>query len=272
MLVRKLKPDQNYTVPFVFLSMLPIFGLTTLIFGLPVGLIVLTVIVWLFGLYYLVAFLRTLNLPQLFLFIYALYLGGIFLLLRQNILVNSMPGKDVEIAFLMSLVFFGGVLFYLALTRRLKWRGREVFELAAESIEEIGDGYTHRPRPVGKVTFSPQQIQAFSRFCARHLIALPYVAGQNTTLVPIKMGDEFSRLLGLSGDYRNATWVNFDQNGEVSVHIAQKDYLDYRESLAFDPLCASLGQLFIDFCEQVNKGEGVRIIDRMNDLRIPVLS
>lgn len=122
------------------------------------------------------------------------------------------------------------------------------------------------------MNFSPQQIQVFSRFCARHLIALPYVAGQNTTLVPVKMGDEFSRLLGWSGDYREATWVNFDQNGEVSVHISQKDYLDYRESLAFDPLCASLGQLFIDYCEQVNKGEGVRVIDRMNDLRIPILS
>ncbi len=112
----------------------------------------------------------------------------------------------------------------------------------------------------------------FRRFCARHLIALTYITSKNITLVPIKMGEEFGRLLGLSGDYRDATWVNFDVNGEVSVHIAQKDYLDYREPLAFDQLCTSLGQVFIDFIELYNKGEGVRVIDRMDDLKLSFLS
>jgi hypothetical protein len=56
------------------------------------------------------------------------------------------------------------------------------------------------------------------------------------------------------------------------VHIAQKDYLDYREPLAFDQLCTSLGQVFIAFFELYNKGEGVRVIDRMDDLQIAVNS
>ena len=115
-------------------------------------------------------------------------------------------------------------------------------------------------------------MHAFTRFCARHLIALPYISSKNITLVPIKMGEEFGRLLGLSGDYRDASWVNFDVNGEVSVHIAQKDYLDFREPLAFDQLCTSFGQVFIDFFEFYNKGEGVRVIDRMDDLKLSFLS
>jgi hypothetical protein len=86
------------------------------------------------------------------------------------------------------------------------------------------------------------------------------------------MGQEYGRLLGLSGDYRDATWVNFDESGEVSVHIAQKDYLDYRQPLAFDQLCTSLGQVFIEFLELYRKGEGVRAVDRMNDLRIGFFS
>jgi len=86
------------------------------------------------------------------------------------------------------------------------------------------------------------------------------------------MGEEFGRLLGLSGDYRDATWVNFDNEGEVSVHISQRDYLEYREPLAFDQLCASLGQVFIDFFELYQKGEGVRAVDRMDDLRIGIFS
>ena len=81
------------------------------------------------------------------------------------------------------------------------------------------------------------------------------------TLEWVGMGEEFGRLLGLSGDYRDATWVNFDNDGEVSVHISQNDYLEYREPLAFDKLCASLGQVFIDFFDLYKKGEGVRAID-----------
>jgi hypothetical protein len=99
-----------------------------------------------------------------------------------------------------------------------------------------------------------------------------YITSKNFILVLVKNSEEFPRLLGLSGDFRDASWVNLDVDGEVSVHISQKDYLDYREPLAFDPLCTSLGQLFIDFFDQYNRGEGVRIVDRMDDLRISVLS
>ena len=120
--------------------------------------------------------------------------------------------------------------------------------------------------------YNPQQLRLFARFAARHLIALPFFTSKNITLVPIKMGDEYGRLLGLSGDYRYATWVNFDMDGEVSVHIAQQDYLDFRENLSFDQLCTSLGELFIKFLELYSKGEGVRIIDRMDDLRLAVFS
>lgn len=270
-LVRKLKPDRNITGPLIILAMLPIFGISALIFGLPAGLLVLSILIWAISLFYLYGFLRTRNIPHLFISAYAIFLGFTVIMLRKNILTDQYL-VDVEVAFLTSLVFFLFVLIYLAVTRKLKWRGRELFEMAAEPVEEVGNGYTSRPRPVGKVTYSPQQIRQFSRFCARNLIALPYEAGQNITLVLIKMGDEFNRLLGLSGDYRDATWINFDENGEVSVHMAQKDYLDYQEALAFDQLCSSLGQVFLSFFEQYSKGEGVRVIDRMDDLRISIFS
>ncbi len=58
----------------------------------------------------------------------------------------------------------------------------------------------------------------------------------------------------------------------VSVHISHKDYLDYREPLAFDALCDSLGQVFIDFLELFSKGEGVRVIDQLDNQKIAILS
>jgi hypothetical protein len=227
---------------------------------------------WVYALFFLYVLLRTWNKAQLVLCAEGALFGMLFLVFEPTFGSNSIGSKEFGVAYFSILFFFGFAVISLALTRKLKWRGREIFELAAESVDETGNGYTTRPRPVGKVGYSPQQMRSFARFCARHLIALPFYTSRNITLVPIKMGEEFGRLLGLSGDYRDATWVNFDEDGEVSVHISQKDYLDYREAQAFDPLCTSFGQLFIDFLGMVNKGEGVRVIDRMDDLRLSIFS
>jgi len=271
-LIRKLKPDRNITGIIVPFSIIPIFGVAALAFGLRAGLIALAVWMWVYALFYLYVFVRTRNAAQLVIFAEGAFFGSMFLLFEPNFGTNKVGGLEFKAAYISGVIFFGLILVSLALTRRLKWRGREIFELAAEPVEETGDGYTSRPRPVGKVEYSLQQMHTFARFCARHLIALPYFTSKNITLVPIKMGEEFGRLLGLSGDYRDATWVNFDENGEVSVHITQKDYLDYREPLAFDQLCTSFGQVFIDFFELYNKGEGIRAVDRMDDLKISIFS
>jgi hypothetical protein len=269
-LVRKLKPDRSITgaLPLV---MLPIFGVVSLIFGFRAGLLTLAVLIWGWALFYLYVFLRTWNWSNLFVCVWGAYLGYMVTVLTGYVGTNDIS-PEFGIAYITGLVFFGLGMIYLVATRKFKWRGREIFELAGEPVEETGDGYTDRPRPVGKVAYSPEQMRSFSRFAARHLIALPYITSRNITLVPVKMGDEYGRLLGLLGDYRDATWVNFDIDGDVSVHIAQKDYLEYRQALAFDQLCASLGQVFIDFCDLYSKGEGSRIIDRMDDLKIGVLS
>ena len=271
-LVRKLKPDRSITGVIIPFSIIPIFGLAALIFGLRAGLITLAVWMVVYALFYLYVFVRTGNTAQLVIFAEGIFFGFMFLVFEPNFGTNKVGGLEFKAAYISGVIFFGLVIVSLALTRRLKWRGREIFELAGESVDEAGDGYTSRPRPVGKVEYSLQQMHTFARFCARHLIALPYVTSKNITLVPIKMGEEFGRLLGLSGDYRDATWVNFDVDGEVSVHISQKDYLDYREPLAFDQLCTSFGQIFIDFFGLYNKGEGVRVIDRMDDLRLSIIS
>ncbi len=268
-LVRKLKPDRNYTGLLVYLSIFPIFGIASLAFGIHTGLTILAILLFGFALSYLYAFIRTGNPAQLAVCADGLFFGFLLLMVDPDTGWNT---REYGLAYFLGLLFFGFLLLALVITRKFKWRGREVFELAAESIEEIGNGYTSRPRPVGKVEYSPQEIQEFTKFLSRHLIALPYLTTKNTTLVIVKMGEEFGRLLGLNGDYRDATWVNFDAEGNISVHISQKDYLDYRDPLAFDQLCASLGQLFIDFFELFKKGEGIRVIDRMDDIRLPVLS
>ncbi len=273
-LERYLKPDRNITGPLIPLSMLLIFGITTLVFGIQIGLYTLAIFMWAFGLFYLLTFSRTGNFPQLFVFFYGVF-GGIILAVLGN-QISVAPSRvemaEIKLAYITGMIFFGFILIYLVANRKLKWRGREIFELAGEQVEESNNGYTSRPRPVGKLDYSPKEMKGFARFAARNLIALPYITSKNITLVLVKMGDEYGRVLGLSGDYREASWVNFDMDGEVSVHISQKDYLDYRQPLSFDQLCNSLGQVFIDFYELYKIGEGERVIDRMDDLKIAVFS
>lgn len=278
-LVRKLKPDRSILGALIPVSMLPIFGIASMIFGLPTGFIVLGICVGLFGLFYLYAFIRTGNAYLLVICAdcaFLLFMGVVVYMdvtdAAGNFVENPFDKSEYALAYISGITFFAFILVYLILTRKMKWRGREIFELAAEPIEDTGDGYTSRPRPVGRVEYSLHQMRGFARFCSRLLIALPYITSKNITLVLVKNSEEFPRLLGLSGDYRDASWVNFDVNGEVSVHIAQKDYLDYRQPLAFDQLCDSLGQVFIDFFGRYDKGEGIRVVDRMDDLKISVLS
>ena len=63
------------------------------------------------------------------------------------------------------------------------------------------------------------------------------------------------------------TWVAFGFNGEITGHISKANYLEYRENLAFDQLCQDFGKLFIDFFELYRKGEGIRIVDKLNEMK-----
>jgi hypothetical protein len=169
-------------------------------------------------------------------------------------------------------VFFLFWMVYLLFTKKIKWRGREVMELAAASVDDTGNGYTSRPLPAGLTDFTQRQILEFADFARRHLIAVSYVGKDRVVFVPVMMGREFGFILGLKNDYTDETWVSFDFEGNVSVNISHRDYLNFKEALSFDQLCTSLGNLFVEFIEIYLRGEGVRIIDRMDAVGIGVFS
>jgi len=135
-------------------------------------------------------------------------------------------------------IFFGVLIIYLAATKKIKWRGREVFELAAGPVETVGDGYTSRPRPIGRVEFTKGEILAFARFATRNLISIVYY-GKAGHLCARKNGQRVHLSVQAARLRHEVTWINFDFEGEVSVHIAQKDYLDYQQPLDSTG-CASL--------------------------------
>lgn len=158
--------------------------------------------------------------------------------------------------------------FILVLNRKLRWRGEEVFELAALPIDQIRDNFTARPRPAGQVPVSKTEMIRFVEFMTRNLVAFAFREENRVVFVLTLPGNDLPYILGLKKDYLQDTWVAIDYDGNITVNITEEDYLLFKMDLDFDQLCQSLGDLFQEFLELSKQGQESRIIDRMNALRL----
>ncbi|MEJ2759334.1 MAG: hypothetical protein P8046_12710 [Anaerolineales bacterium] len=154
-------------------------------------------------------------------------------------------------------IMYGAMLvsFYHLVNRKLKWRGVEIFELAA-----------------GQTQVSKTEMIRFVDFITRSLIAFPFKEENRIVFVLALPKREFRYLLGMNQNYLEDTWVAVNYDGNVSVHITEKDYLLFKQDLNFDQLCESLGDVFIEFLELSKAGRESQIIDKMNALRLNPLA
>ena len=157
---------------------------------------------------------------------------------------------------------------YLTFNRKLKWRGQEIFELAAMSVEDTGNSFTARPRPAGQVAISKTEMIRFVDFITTNLIAFAFREENRIVFVLGLPGNDTPYLLGIKKDYIEDTWVAIGYDGKISVNITQNDYLLFKQDLDFDQLCQSLGNVFMEFMELSQNGKESQIIDRMNALRL----
>ncbi|MBU8921701.1 MAG: hypothetical protein KOO63_07755 [Bacteroidales bacterium] len=181
--------------------------------------------------------------------------------------VFGLPDRSVYEIMRAATLPFIAWLIYVMVTKKVKWRGRELLELAADPVDRLGNGFTERPRPSGSVEYSRNEISGFADFCGRHLIVLPHRESDRIYFVIIRMGKEFFHLWNPGRDISRDSWVCFDFEGKVSVNISRDDYYEYRDDLEFDKLCASLGDLFVEFLEMHTSRQETRIIDRLNKVR-----
>ena len=268
--IHKLKPDRNFyplLLPFGFLAVTALIGV---VFGLQAAYLFFGAFFMLYAVYHILVFSRTRNPGFVVVACFQVSVG--LMAFSATAVLRSKAYLPIPMFFMACVLFFLIWTVMLQINKKIKWRGREILELAAAPVEEVGNGYTNRPLPVGKTELSPQQIQEFARFALRNLIAVPYVGKDKVALVPVRMGTEAPYILGLKSDYTNLTWVAFNFDGNVTVNISHLDYLSYRDALSFGRLCESLGSLFIDFIEMYQRGEGERIIDRMDALGISIYS
>ncbi|GAB4377302.1 MAG: hypothetical protein Kow0042_24820 [Calditrichia bacterium] len=171
-----------------------------------------------------------------------------------------------------ALAVLAGIFFALFMCvlfkRKIKWRYRDVLELAARSVRSAEDGFTARPFPAGKIEAKPDELKSFAKFLLQQAIAYPVADGQKLVLViPENL---IVYLTGLKKDYRAATYVEINAEGQMAVKISEKDYRRYQQEFTFDQLCAALGNLFADFLEMHRSGKDAEIISQMNELRLVI--
>lgn len=160
------------------------------------------------------------------------------------------------------------VVAYQTFNRRLRWRGEEIFELAALPVDDIGNSFTARPRPVGQVPVSKTEMIRFVDFMSKNLVAFPFKEENRVVFVLTLPGNDIPYLFGIKKDYLQDTWVAVDYEGNITVNITEEDYLLFKMDLDFDQICQSLGDVFSEFLELSKNGQESKIIDRMNALRL----
>ena len=258
---RKLRPDTSVTGIGQPVVVIFLFAIVWMLLGKTSALVLISVIYCLYGLLSLGFFIRTRN-PW---FIATLIFQAtvmVYALIAPKVGLWAIDKESFKPLTLLLVVELA-VLAYIFATGKLKWKGREVLELAAMEISEVTNGYTDRPRPAGKLEISETELIGFVDYLKENLIAVSFRENRQTIIVPVKMGEEYSLQLRLSKKYHDHTRIIVGADGIVSAQISKKDYLNFKEALSFDQLSQSLGDLFIKFSEYYKEGEEIRIITEL---------
>jgi hypothetical protein len=262
----KLQPNFSVTGIGQPMIALVIFALFWALYGITAGMVSMAAIFAGYAILSLIYLLRTEN-PWFFVtFIYQTTVI-IFIFLAPKVGVFPLSEEGFKPLILILIVELA-VMIYIIAAKKLRWRGREILELAASHVEENTNGFTERPRALGKIDFSPGELNGFTLFLKSSLIAWPIKETNRIVLVPVGTGNEYRLPLGFSRNYAEDTWVSIDMDGNVMAQISRKDYLKYKEALAFDQLVESMGLLFIDFFEKYMKGEKSRIMYELNQVKV----
>ena len=269
----KQKSDMKITGLLPAIISVIIFLVTLIIWGTTVAVYVLGIVMLIYAFFIFYAYFRTKN--------YGIMITAIYMTIFGLFLISAAPhmiaGRKIDLPLSAKILivptfFLFYYLVYLNFKRKLKWRGREILELAASNIDQTKGVHTQRPMPTDKVSFSKSQLEEFSDYFKKNLLGLTYEEKNRIVFMPLKYKNEFFALYDPKYNYQEKTWIAINYNGDVSVNISKEDYLDYKEDLAFDQLCHSLSDVLIDFINLYFQGEEVRIMDKMNDLKINVFT
>jgi hypothetical protein len=259
-LTRKLKREKfNRELLIPIIVLLPFFALIKLS-GLQAAYLFLAPVLVLAGIYGFLTYRRTYN--RGYLLVSVVMVLGVIMSLLVFSYGRDIP-KTMIVPVIVLLLITLPVLAYMIYSKKTKWRLREMLELAAKPVEDIKKGFSERPYPVGFSDHTSIELDGFSYFLRRNLIALPIHDQDKVVFV---LSQDYGFILGFDNAYLNKTYILFENDGRVLAHISKRDYLRYRDDLAYDQLCDSLGKLFIEFFDLYRRGESISIMERIDEL------
>lgn len=267
--IKKLKPGSPVVVFIPAAISLGIFAFASLLLSPEIGIKLLGSIILLyaiitFGFYYQ----KTKCNVYLISTAYLLAFGMVLLTIQLQYVGNkSLVFPPITRFFAVWMILFWIWLFYKMVTNKTSWNGNKILELAAIGVESSDDSYTERPFPVGTFSYGQDEIAALASLLRKNLVGLDYVDGGKIYFVPMNNSEAMQLLIHPDFNVIENTWIAFDEDGKVSVHISRKKYLSFRENLEFVHLCNNLGNLFIEFLNDYRKGEEVRILDKLNAIK-----
>ena len=145
---------------------------------------------------------------------------------------------------------------------RYEINSRRLFRLAAETVNDIGDGFTERPFSAGKVETTKDELMGFSRFLNGKYVAKPFHFDDR-----IAFAFSMNKSLITLDDPEEVSSVTIDFYGNINVKISEKDYREYIARFSFDRLCASLSMIFVRFLNYYRQGMENRIITELKTAR-----
>ncbi len=218
---RKLRNDFRITGFIPAIVCLSIGALIWLFMGRKEGYLSVSIFFILYSGFSFWIYYRTRNQSYLASSVWQL-LFGIYIATSSSYLVVSQ--LDQKISGLLIFLFLSSTvwLFYLVFTRRAKWKGREVFELASMSIEPQSDGFTERPHPAGKAEYSGSELKGFAEFLRKNLIAMPYFEVNRIVFVPVKMEGEFGYMFNPEKFRQTRSWIAFELHWKCNCECFKK--------------------------------------------------
>ena len=145
---------------------------------------------------------------------------------------------------------------------RFEINSRRLFKLAAELISETSDGYTGRPYSAGKVTFTRDELDGFTRFLNGRYVAKSFHF-EDRKILAFSLNKSLVNL----ADPKEVSRVSIDLDGNMSVVISEKDYKEYIARFSFDQLCSSMAIIFERFLKYYRDGHENRIITELKNAR-----
>jgi len=159
---RKFKPAFNIKVFIPLVVILVAFAFATAYFKIAAGLFVMVIAFGGYALFSILAYLRTRNIAYFAAFLFQSFMATYFL----TVPLGMLPiGTKTQAGFFYFCGLIVGVwLVYMMATGKGKWKGKNVFELAALQVNKMVNGYTDRPRPAGKLDYTKSELFGFAEF------------------------------------------------------------------------------------------------------------